>query len=106
MDEGFFCQKCGTVYEKKIMACRVCNPKHYKKIKERDSMSITDPIHAQYTQRRGTWILVQGRETFYDEDNVLLEFTGEMQAQKYCEEVLKKPFGIQKPLEPKQGRLI
>lgn len=28
-DEGFFCQKCGTVYESEIMACRICNPKTY-----------------------------------------------------------------------------
>jgi len=28
-DEGFFCQKCGTVYEPEIMACRICDPKTY-----------------------------------------------------------------------------
>lgn len=28
---GFFCQKCGAVYEPGIMACRICNPKAYEK---------------------------------------------------------------------------
>jgi hypothetical protein len=28
-DEGFFCPKCGTVYEPEIMACRICDPETY-----------------------------------------------------------------------------
>ena len=30
MEEGFFCQACGTVYDD-IMACRICQPKEYAK---------------------------------------------------------------------------
>ena len=29
--EGFFCQKCGTVYIPGIMACKVCDPELYAK---------------------------------------------------------------------------
>lgn len=34
VDEGFFCQKCGTVYTPEIMACRTCQPKAYAKLLE------------------------------------------------------------------------
>lgn len=70
-------------------------------------MSITDPITTLFLSNRGTWILVQGRETFYNEDREMLEFPGQYQAKKYCEDVLKKPFGMPLgPQKPKQGRLL
>ena len=31
-EDGFFCQKCGTVYMPEIMACRTCHPKAYEKL--------------------------------------------------------------------------
>ncbi len=31
-EEGFFCEKCGTVYIAKIMACSTCQPKIYEKL--------------------------------------------------------------------------
>ena len=69
-------------------------------------MSITDPIFANYLPNRGSWILVQGRETFYNDDDAMIEFEGEYQAKKYCEEVLGKSFGKTVKKEPKQGWLI
>lgn len=36
MRSGFFCQKCGTVYEPDVMACRICDPKTYEKLKGED----------------------------------------------------------------------
>lgn len=37
-------------------------------------MSITDPIEVYYYERRKTYLLVRGRETFYDENDILLEW--------------------------------
>ena len=31
-EEGFFCEKCGTVYTSGIMACSTCQPKIYQKL--------------------------------------------------------------------------
>ena len=40
--EGFFCQKCGTVYTPKIMACRICQPKAYMKLA--DALEETEDV--------------------------------------------------------------
>ena len=37
-------------------------------------MSVTDPVVPQFYAARGTWILVHGRETFYDEADCLREW--------------------------------
>jgi hypothetical protein len=29
---GFFCQRCGEVYNPDVMACRNCNPREYNKM--------------------------------------------------------------------------
>ena len=37
-------------------------------------MSVNDPIYPYFYERRGTWILVQGRETFYDNTTSLRDW--------------------------------
>lgn len=69
-------------------------------------MSITDPIFVEYQQRRGTWILRQGRETFYNDDREMIEFPSQIAAKKYCEDVLGKTLGLPVELKPRQGYLI
>ena len=43
-------------------------------------MSINDPIIAFYYERRETWILKQGNETFYDEERRMREWQTEQEA--------------------------
>lgn len=49
-------------------------------------MSINDPVKLYYNNRRGKWILMQGRETFYDENNTLVEFDTVEQALEWAGE--------------------
>lgn len=37
-------------------------------------MSLNDPVELYYNNRRNKWLLMRGRETFYDENNTLVEF--------------------------------
>ena len=37
-------------------------------------MSVNDPIYPWFYERRGTWLLMQWDESFYDENNILREF--------------------------------
>ena len=37
-------------------------------------MGINDPITFEYREKQGRWIVLQGRETFYDEENYRYEF--------------------------------
>lgn len=37
-------------------------------------MSINDPIELRYHPKRDRWYIAQGRETFYDENDHLIEF--------------------------------
>ena len=37
-------------------------------------MSINDPITIEYNEKRGKYYLLQGRETFYDENNEWIMF--------------------------------
>lgn len=43
-------------------------------------MGIADPVRVIYDERRETWRLVQGRETFYDEDRYLLQWESREEA--------------------------
>lgn len=52
-------------------------------------MSINDPIVAVYRERRQTWILVQGRETFYDENRRMREWSNEEEALAWRDENLQ-----------------
>ncbi len=47
-------------------------------------MSITDPIEVYYYERRGTYLLTQGRETFYDKDNKMWEWETSEEAVKWA----------------------
>ena len=47
-------------------------------------MSITDPFVVEYYKRRETWIITRGRETFYDENNCMLEFETSQEAIAYA----------------------
>ena len=37
-------------------------------------MSINDPFIGEYLSRRETWIVKRGRETFYNEKRMMIEF--------------------------------
>ena len=47
-------------------------------------MSINDPILLCYNKRRKTWVLKQGRETFYDQDRYLREWVDPADAASWC----------------------
>ena len=51
-------------------------------------MSITDPIKIEFYKRRGTYILVQGSETFYNEDRELREWGTAEEAALWAKENL------------------
>ena len=44
-EDGFFCQKCGTVYAPEIMACRTCHPKAYEKLT--DALKEVDDVRSR-----------------------------------------------------------
>lgn len=37
-------------------------------------MGIVDPFVVKYYERRETWIIMRGRETFYNDNDEMLEF--------------------------------
>lgn len=37
-------------------------------------MAINDPVEVKYNERRESYYLLQGNETFYDDDNVFREW--------------------------------
>ena len=45
-----------------------------------DYIMITDEIKPFYDERRKMWRIRQGRETFYDRDNKMIEFETEQEA--------------------------
>lgn len=47
-------------------------------------MSVTDEIELVFYETRGTYIFMQGRETFYDDDDILLEFESPSAAMDYA----------------------
>lgn len=46
-------------------------------------MTITDPIVPKFYERKNHWILVQGRESFYDKERNLITFPTEEKALEY-----------------------
>ena len=53
-------------------------------------MSINDPLVIEYLKRRSTFIVKQGRETFYDEDRCMIEFETIEKAEEWTERELGK----------------
>jgi hypothetical protein len=53
-------------------------------------MSVNDPIVVEYYETRESWIIAQGRETFYDEDEYLREFDTEEDAEQWLTENLSE----------------
>ena len=49
-------------------------------------MSITDPLEVFYMERWGVYIVVQGRETFYDEERRIIEHETEEDAQEWIDD--------------------
>jgi hypothetical protein len=47
-------------------------------------MAINDPIYPNYVKRKDYWILQQGRETWYDEDNALITFESAEEALEWA----------------------
>ena len=62
-------------------------------------MSINDPIYIKYNERRETYYVSQGNETFYDNDNVFREWNTAKDAYKWaiekfpCLDVIYKYYG-------------
>ena len=53
-------------------------------------MSITDPLEVFYMERWGVYIVVQGRETFYDEERRIIEYETEEEAQAWIDQMNSK----------------
>jgi hypothetical protein len=51
-------------------------------------MGVTDPIVLVYYENRDVYILVRGRETFYDDNDILRDFEEPEDAVVWCEENL------------------
>lgn len=49
-------------------------------------MSITDPLEVFYMERWDVYIVVQGRETFYDEERRIIEHETEEDAQEWIDD--------------------
>ena len=49
-------------------------------------MSINDPYEICYNEKREAYFVMQGRETFYDENNVWILFDTIGEAQKWIDE--------------------
>jgi hypothetical protein len=50
-------------------------------------MSINDPLLPKFIWRKGYWIVMQGRETFYDDEtNELITFNTEIEAIKWIDQ--------------------
>lgn len=59
-------------------------------------MSINDPIKVEYLEKRGKWVLCQGRESFYDDSNQLREWDTQDQAGQWAIDNL----GIRPDMQP------
>jgi len=53
-------------------------------------LSVNDPIETYYNERRKTWQLLRGNETFYDEDRYLREWDTEAEALEWAKENFPK----------------
>lgn len=51
-------------------------------------MSVNDPLIVEYYPSRGTYIILQGRETFYDHNDILVEFPTSERARDYAVSIL------------------
>lgn len=49
-------------------------------------MSINDPITIEYSERRKMFYLIQGRETFYDENRIMREWETREEAERWLKE--------------------
>lgn len=67
-------------------------------------MGINDPVVLHFYVRRGTWIFLQGRETFYNEEDVLMEFDTMEEAMAWAEEKAIAWEEEHKPRAPIQER--
>ena len=53
-------------------------------------MSINDPITIEWDDKRERWYLKRGRETFYDDDRVWIQFDTKAEAEAFREEIAKE----------------
>ena len=53
-------------------------------------MSLTDPVRIERLAKRGSFILSQGRETFYDNDHAMIEFASVKEAVEWAVKNLGK----------------
>ena len=53
-------------------------------------MSVNDPIITFYDEKRNLWRLLQGRETFYDEDRYLRQWDTEVEALAWAKDNFPK----------------
>jgi len=51
-------------------------------------VSIDDPVILEYYERRHTWILKRGNETFYDDQDYMREWKDKDGAVAWCKENL------------------
>lgn len=47
-------------------------------------MGLADPFRVVYYERRDSWIIKRGSETFYDDDRCMLEFENPTDAAAYA----------------------
>lgn len=47
-------------------------------------VSLTDPFVIIYLKNRESWIIMRGRETFYNEDREMIEFKSSEKAMAYA----------------------
>lgn len=52
-------------------------------------MSVTDTITVEWDEKREKYYLLQGRETFYDDDGVWIQFNTKEEAEEYKEAIRK-----------------
>lgn len=64
-------------------------------------MGIGDPLYIQFNERRNDYIVKRGRETFFDEDDVMYVFDTVDEAVKWCLENLDEY-----PLLPDQAETV
>jgi hypothetical protein len=47
-------------------------------------MGLNDPVRAEYRKKRDVWILLRGNETFYDNDQYMMEWLTEADALEWA----------------------
>ena len=52
-------------------------------------MGVTDTITVEWDEKREKYYLLQGRETFYDDDRVWIQFNTKEEAEEYKEAIRK-----------------